>query len=72
MDEVDFVFDDRIDIVFYIFRIRCNDRTVVVVVGFFKFISFVRDTRIKNMFDPFVDKPLYMSCLLYTSDAADD
>lgn len=61
MDEVDFVFDDRIDIVFYIFRIRCNDRTVVVVVGIFKFIPFIWNRRIENVFDSVVDQPLNMS-----------
>ena len=61
MHKINFSGYDRIHVIFDIFRIGSYDRTVVVVVGFFKFISFVRDTRIKNMFDPFVDKPLYMS-----------
>ena len=61
MDKIHLPVYDRVHIVFDIFRIRSNDRTVVVVVGFFKFVPLVRNRRIEDMFYTFVDQPLDMS-----------
>ena len=55
VDKINVPMDDRVHIIFNIFRIGCYDRTVVVIVCILELISFIRDGRIKNMFDPCVD-----------------
>ena len=37
-----------------------------------RFLVFVEYAGVKDRFDALVDEPLYMACLLYTSDAADE
>ena len=43
MDEIYFFVYDGVNIVLNIFRIRGDNRTVVMVVGLFKFIPLIRD-----------------------------
>ena len=60
MDEIHVAVYDGINIIFDVLRIGGNNRTVIVVVGIGKFISLIRNRRVKDMPDAFIDQPLYM------------
>ncbi len=61
MDEIYFSVYDGVNIVLNIFRIRGDNRTVVMVVGLFKFIPLIRDAWIEDPLYALVDQPLYMA-----------
>ena len=48
-------------VVFYVFRIRSNDRTIVMVVGAFHLIPFIRNAWIENEVHTVFDQPHDMS-----------
>ena len=60
MDEVYLSVYDRVHVVFDVLRVGGDDGAVVVIVCVFKFIPFIRNGRIEDVFDAFIDQPLYM------------
>ena len=61
VDEVHVAIYDGINVIFDVFRIRGDDRAVIVVVCVSKFVPFIRNAGIENVFHTLVDQPLYMS-----------
>ena len=53
----DFSPSDFFYVVFNIFRIRRNDRAVIVIVGVLKFVSLIKQSRIKNEINLFMNQP---------------
>ena len=61
MDEIHFSVYDGVHVVLDVLRVGGDDRAVVMVVRLFKFVPLIRDGRIEDVFDAFIDQPLYMS-----------
>ena len=61
MKKIYFSVNNCINVILDIFRVGSYDRTVVMVIGFRKFIPLIWNARIKDGVDTVVDQPLYMS-----------
>ena len=59
--KINFPIYNCINVILNIFRIRSNNRAVVMVVRVCKFIALVRNAWVENVFHTFVDQPLHMS-----------
>ena len=59
--EIHFSLPDLFDIIPYIFRIACYNRTVEMIVRPFRFLCLIGDTGIKDEPDALIDQPLHMS-----------
>ena len=54
-------FDDVLYVVFQIFRIGYDDRTVIVILGIRCFLPLIKHTWMKDRLDSLIDEPLHMS-----------
>ena len=61
MKKIYFSVNNCINVILDIFRVGSYDRTVVMVIGFRKFIPLIWNAGIKDGVDTVVDQPLYMS-----------
>ncbi len=68
MKEINLSVNDRINVVLNIFRVGSNDRAVIMIVGFGKFIPFIWNTGIEDRLNAIVDQPLYMSVCQLSPD----
>ena len=61
MEKIDISLNNCINIILNIFRIRCYNRTVIVVVGICKFVPLIRNAWVEDPRDPLIDQPLDVS-----------